>query len=298
TIDLGTPLTNGEQITATATDPSGNTSQGGQVTAPDLTAPDAPANLEVSPDGKTVTGTAEPGSTITLKDADGNTIGTGKAGSDGKFTIDLGTPLTNGEQITATATDPSGNTSQGGQVTAPDLTAPDAPANLAVSPDGKTVTGTAEPGSTVTLKDADGNTIGTGKAGSDGKFTIDLGTPLTNGEQITATATDPAGNTSQGGQITAPDLTAPDAPANLAVSPDGKTVTGTAEPGSTVTLKDADGNTIGTGKTGSDGKFTIDLGTPLTNGEQITATATDPSGNTSQGGQVTAPDLTAPDAPA
>ncbi|MBE3488282.1 Ig-like domain-containing protein, partial [Enterobacter cloacae complex sp. P8BA] len=92
------------------------------------------------------TGTAEPGSTITLKDADGNTIGTGKAGSDGKFTIDLGTPLTNGEKITATATDPSGNTSQGGQVTAPDLTAPDAPANLEVSPDGKTVTGTAEPG--------------------------------------------------------------------------------------------------------------------------------------------------------
>ncbi|MGS6239956.1 Ig-like domain-containing protein [Enterobacter hormaechei] len=36
-MDLGTPLTNGEQITATATDPSGNTSPGVQVTAPDLT---------------------------------------------------------------------------------------------------------------------------------------------------------------------------------------------------------------------------------------------------------------------
>ncbi|MBJ6387423.1 hypothetical protein JGS04_21845, partial [Enterobacter cloacae] len=80
----------------------------------DLTAPDAPANLEVSPDGKTVTGTAEPGSTVTLKDADGNTIGTGQAGSDVKITIDLGTTLTNGEQIPATATDPSGNTRQGG----------------------------------------------------------------------------------------------------------------------------------------------------------------------------------------
>ncbi|MCU7035646.1 Ig-like domain-containing protein, partial [Enterobacter hormaechei] len=153
---------------------SPNPGNPGNPSEPDTTPPDAPTNLQVSPDGKTVTGTAEPGSTITLKDADGNTIGTGKAGSDGKFTIDLGTPLTNGEQITATATDPSGNTSQGGQVTAPDLTAPDAPANLEVSPDGKTVTGTAEPGSTVTLKDADGNTIGTGKAGSDGKFTIDL----------------------------------------------------------------------------------------------------------------------------
>src|SRR5690606_39432833 len=105
--------------------------------------PDAPTNLQVSPDGKTVTGTAEPGSTITLKDADGNTIGTGKAGSDGKFTIDLGTPLTNGEQITATATDPSGNTSQGGQVTAPDFTAPDAPAIVNVNDNVNAVTGPA-----------------------------------------------------------------------------------------------------------------------------------------------------------
>ncbi|MBK4328767.1 hypothetical protein JJQ39_25535, partial [Enterobacter hormaechei] len=73
----------------------------GNPSEPDTTPPNAPTNLQVSPDGKTVTGTAEPGSTITLKDADGNTIGTGKVGSDGKFTIDLGTPLTNGEQITA-----------------------------------------------------------------------------------------------------------------------------------------------------------------------------------------------------
>ncbi|MGS6166127.1 Ig-like domain-containing protein, partial [Enterobacter hormaechei] len=60
-------------------------------------------------------------------------MGNGKAGSDGKFTIDLGTPLTNGEQITATATHPSGNTSPGVQVTAPDLTAPDAPEIVTVN---------------------------------------------------------------------------------------------------------------------------------------------------------------------
>ncbi|MGU0056343.1 Ig-like domain-containing protein [Enterobacter hormaechei] len=43
-------------------------------------------------------------------------MGTGKAGSDGNLRFDLGTPLTNGEEITATATDPSGNTSPGVQV--------------------------------------------------------------------------------------------------------------------------------------------------------------------------------------
>jgi hypothetical protein len=54
---------------------------------PDTTPPNAPSGLQFSSDGKTVTGTAEPGSTITLKDADGNVIGTGKTGSDGNFTI-------------------------------------------------------------------------------------------------------------------------------------------------------------------------------------------------------------------
>jgi hypothetical protein len=80
---------------------------------PDTTAPNAPSGLKFSSDGKTVTGTAEPGSTITLKDANGNVIGTGKTGSDGNFSVSLGTPLTNGEQVTATATDNAGNTSQG-----------------------------------------------------------------------------------------------------------------------------------------------------------------------------------------
>ncbi|WP_438359720.1 Ig-like domain-containing protein, partial [Enterobacter hormaechei] len=296
---------------------SPNPGNPGNPSEPDTTPPDAPTNLQVSPDGKTVTGTAEPGSTITLKDADGNTIGTGKAGSDGKFTIDLGTPLTNGEQITATATDPSGNTSQGGQVTAPDLTAPDAPANLEVSPDGKTVTGTAEPGSTVTLKDADGNTIGTGKAGSDGKFTIDLGTPLTNGEQITATATDPSGNTSPGVQVTAPDLTAPDAPEIVTVNDNvgaetgplsngqrtddaRPTFSGISEAGTVITFYD-NGKPIGTATADATGKWSFTPSTNLSEGSHaITTTATDAAGNTSPASTAVTfvVDTVAPGAPA
>ncbi|MEX7694462.1 Ig-like domain-containing protein, partial [Enterobacter hormaechei] len=288
----------------------------GNPSEPDTTPPNAPTNLQVSPDGKTVTGTAEPGSTITLKDADGNTIGTGKVGSDGKFTIDLGTPLTNGEQITATATDPSGNTSQGGQVTAPDLTAPDAPANLEVSPDGKTVSGTAEPGSTVTLKDADGNTIGTGKAGSDGKFTIDLGTPLTNGEQITATATDPSGNTSPGVQVTAPDSTAPAAPEIVTVNDNvgteagplsngqrtddaRPTFSGISEAGTVITFYD-NGKPIGTATADATGKWSFTPSTNLSEGNHaITTTATDAAGNQSGLSQPInfTVDLTPPDMP-
>ncbi|WP_219372347.1 BapA prefix-like domain-containing protein, partial [Enterobacter sp. BIDMC 29] len=69
-------------------DDDDNTNPGtpGNPSDPDTTPPNAPSNLQFSSDGKTVTGTAEPGSTITLKDADGNLVGTGKTGSDGKFT--------------------------------------------------------------------------------------------------------------------------------------------------------------------------------------------------------------------
>lgn len=151
---------------------------------PDTTPPNAPSSLTFSSDGKTVTGTAEPGSTITLKDANGNVIGTGKTGSDGNFTVSLGTPLINGEHVTATATDAAGNTSQSATVTAPDLTAPDAPTIGSVTDDigpqtgaltnGSStndqrpqLSGTAEAGSTVTIYDG-GIAIGTAVVSSNG----------------------------------------------------------------------------------------------------------------------------------
>lgn len=171
-------------------DDDDNTNPGtpGNPSDPDTTPPNAPSNLQFSSDGKTVTGTAEPGSTITLKDADGNLVGTGKTGSDGKFTIVLSTPLTNGEQLTATATDSSGNTSQAGHVTAPDTTAPDAPDIVIVNDDvggetgpltngqrtddaRPTFSGIGEAGSTITLYD-NGQPIGKTKVDASGNWTF------------------------------------------------------------------------------------------------------------------------------
>lgn len=54
-------------------DDDDNTNPGtpGNPSDPDTTPPNAPSSLQFSSDGKTVTGTAEPGSTITLKDMNG-----------------------------------------------------------------------------------------------------------------------------------------------------------------------------------------------------------------------------------
>ncbi|WP_411570766.1 BapA/Bap/LapF family large adhesin, partial [Pectobacterium cacticida] len=298
TIPLNPALTNGETVTVTATDPAGNSSAPTTATAPDITEPEAPANVAVAEDGNAVSGNAEPGSTVTITDGDGNNLGSVEVGEDGSFTLPLNPALTNGETVTATATDAAGNVSAPTTATAPDTTAPEAPANVAVAEDGSAVSGNAEPGSTVTITDGDGNNLGSVEVGEDGSFTIPLNPALTNGETVTATATDPAGNSSAPTTATAPDITEPEAPANVAVAEDGNAVSGNAEPGSTVTITDGDGNNLGSVEVGEDGSFTLPLNPALTNGETVTATATDAAGNVSAPTTATAPDTTAPEAPA
>lgn len=270
---------------------NGGTDPGNPQPPIDTTPPDAPTNLAISPDGKTVTGNAEPGSTIIIRDPNGNIIGTGKTGDDGKFTVGLDKPQSNGEHLTVEAKDPSNNTGPSTPITAPDTTPPNAPTDVAVSNDGKTVTGNAEPGSTVTIRDPNGNVIGTGTAGSDGKFTVDLNKPQTNGEHLTAEAKDPAGNTSPTTSVTAHDTTAPGAPSDLNINAEGTTLTGKAEAGSTVKITDSEGNVLGTGKADSNGNFTITLTSPQTDGERLSVTATDAAGNQSSPSNITAPNV-------
>ncbi|WP_336954836.1 Ig-like domain-containing protein, partial [Acinetobacter sp. AS167] len=100
---------------------------------------------------------------------------------------------------------------------------------------------------------------------------------------------DVAGNESEPTQATADDTTAPTAPTADVVN-DGTQVTGTAEPGSTVTVKDQGGNVLGTAVTDENGNYTVDLTTPLTNGEVVDVTAKDVAGNESEPTQATADD--------
>ncbi|MCV9880655.1 Ig-like domain-containing protein, partial [Brenneria izbisi] len=95
------------------------------------------------------------------------------------FSVPLSPALTNGETVTAIASDAAGNISAAVTVTAPDTTAPEAPAALLVAEDGASVSGTAEAGSTVTISDAAGNVLGSVTAGSDGSFTVPLSPALT-----------------------------------------------------------------------------------------------------------------------
>src|SRR5690606_37604307 len=212
----------------------------------------------------------------------GQVIGEATAGENGEFSVELDEPLTNGEELKVTATDAAGNKSDVTTVNAPDTTAPDVPEVTGFN--GETVVGQAEPNSTVEVKDAAGNVIGTGKADAEGNFSVALENPVEDGTEVKVTATDAAGNESEPATAVADlatDTTAPEAPADVVVSEDGTTVTGQAEPGATVTVTDAHGQVTGEATAGENGEFSVELDEPLTNGEEIKVTATDAAGNKS-----------------
>ncbi len=179
-----------------------------------------------SQSGYVVTGTADPGNTVKIIDpATGQEIGSGLADSSGNYSITLAAgSIGANADINATATDAAGNESvpTAGKTPADsgDTTAPDAPAISSVtgnSTDGYTVTGTAEAGSTVTIKDSTGTVIGTAVADESGNYSVSLPASVGPNADITVTATDTAGNESAptAGKTPADsgDTTAPDAPA-------------------------------------------------------------------------------------
>ncbi|RGB59035.1 hypothetical protein DW155_07140 [Lactococcus petauri] len=307
-------------INATATDTAGNVSAptAGKTPADvDTTAPDAPVITDItgnSTDGYTVTGTAEAGSKVEIKDSTGAVIGTATADGSGNYSVTLPGSIGPNADITATATDAAGNVSvpTAGKTPADaDTIAPDAPVITGItgnSTDGYTVTGTAEAGSKVEIKDSTGAVIGTAIADGSGNYSVSLPASVGPNADITATATDAAGNVSAptAGKTPADpkDTTAPNAPTITNVSGNstkGYVVTGKAEAGSTVKIKNASDTVIGSVVADGSGNYSVTLPGSVGPNADITATATDAAGNVSAptAGKTPADpkDTTAPNAP-
>ncbi|HBN8214994.1 TPA: BapA prefix-like domain-containing protein [Pseudomonas aeruginosa] len=282
-----TPLPDGTVVNVVARDAAGNSSPPASVTVDAV----APATPTVDPsNGTTLSGTAEPGSSVTLTDGNGNPIGQVTADGSGNWTYTPSTPIANGTVVNVVAQDAAGNSSPGASVTV-DSQAPAAPV---LNPsNGTTLSGTAEPGATVTLTDGNGNPIGQVTADGSGNWSFTPGTPLANGTVVNATASDPTGNTSAPASTTV-DSVAPAAPV---VNPsNGAEISGTAEPGATVTLTDGSGNPIGQVTADGSGNWSFTPSTPLADGTVVNATATDPAGNTGGQGSTTV-DAIAPATP-
>lgn len=232
-------------VTSVITDSSGTTVNNGQLSAgtytvtysaagyssvtqtlvvndpTDTTVPDAPIVTSVtgnSTNGYTVAGTAEPNSTITIKNGAGATIGTTTTQPNGSYTVTLPGSVGPNAPISVTATDAAGNASDPTSAKTPadpkapsDTTAPNPPSvdTVTGNPDtGYTVGGKGEPGSTITIKNpATGEVLGTTIVDKDGNYSIKLPMGVKPGTQLSATATDAAGNVSDPTQFTIPALT-------------------------------------------------------------------------------------------
>ena len=296
TVPLTTPQVNGQTISVTQTDPSGNDSPATTISAPDTTPPAAPSG-QVSADGTILSGTGEAGATLTVRNAAGAAIGSAVVAANGSYSIALSPAAANGETITVVQTDAAGNRSPETNVAAPDITPPAAPV-AAVAPDGTTVTGTAEAGATVTITDPLGQVIAV-IPNNPGSFTVALVPPLVDGERLAVTQRDAAGNLSPTTIAIAPDLVVgdhPDAPV-ASVSPDGAAVTGTAGANATITVRDSAGAIIATGAAAADGSYTVALTPPRIDGAIVHVTQSDTLGRESPPTDALTPDLTAPAAP-
>ncbi|QXQ20671.1 Ig-like domain-containing protein [Pseudomonas tolaasii] len=297
-LDVNEQQPNGT-VTATAKDAAGNVSPPATfeyIANPniDVDPPSAPTELKVvtKPNGGvTVSGKAEPNSTVSVTTSDGKTH-TLQADNDGNFNLDVNEQQPNGT-VTATAKDAAGNVSPPATfeyIANPniDVDPPSAPTELKVvtKPNGGvTVSGKAEPNSTVSVTTSDGKTH-TLQADNDGNFNLDVNEQQPNGT-VTATAKDAAGNVSPPATfeyIANPniDVDPPSAPTELKVvtKPNGGvTVSGKAEPNSTVSVTTTDGKTH-TLQADNDGNFNLDVNEQQPNGT-VTATAKDAAGNVS-----------------
>ncbi|WP_228467202.1 BapA/Bap/LapF family prefix-like domain-containing protein, partial [Enterobacter asburiae] len=220
----------------TFTDAAGNSSSVNdtQTYTVDTVAPNAPV-LDPINATDPVSGQAEPGSTVTVTYPDGTTA-TVVAGTDGSWSVPNPGNLVDGDTVTATATDPAGNTSLPGTGTvSADITAPVVALDDVLTNDSTpALTGTVNDPTATVVVNVDGVDYPAVNNG-DGTWTLadnTLPTLADGPHTITVTATDAAGNVGNDTAVVTIDTVAPNAPV---LDPINATdpVSGQAEPGST-----------------------------------------------------------------
>ncbi|WP_088839267.1 Ig-like domain-containing protein, partial [Listeria sp. ILCC792] len=194
-----------------------------------------------------------------------STIGTGQAGSDGRYDITI-PKQTVGTVVTATATIGEKTSSANTTVTQGSI------AKTTINPlntDSVKAEGTAEPNAPIVFKDQNNNQIASGTVGSDGIYSVTIPKQLV-GTIVTATAT------KNGKTESAVAVVTNDRIAQTTINPlntESVTASGAGEPNATIVLKDQDNNQIASGRIGSDGIYTVTI-QPQAAGTVVTATAT------------------------
>ncbi|WP_411841576.1 Ig-like domain-containing protein [Staphylococcus chromogenes] len=272
---------------------------------PVATPPDAPVVNDPQPNDGTVTGTSnEPGGTVTVTFPNGEVV-TGTVNEDGTWTVDVPPTetLEQGEVITATISDDN-NVSTPGTGTVNDTIAPDAPVVNDPQPNDGEVTGTGEPGGTVTVTFPNGEVV-TGTVNEDGTWTVDVPPTVTikDGDTIVVTQTDKGGNESDSTTVVVTgdkdDSTTPpvdnngnndgniDCPVVKPIQNNDTSVTGQTEPGAPVKVE-FPGDTTVTTEADDEGHFTVSVPqhVELNDGDTVKVTGSEDKPATAKVGEL------------
>ena len=247
-----------------------------------------PANGDtVASQSPAVLGTAVPGTTVTVY-IDNVAVGTALTDAGGNWMVAPAVTLTNGtHSVRATAADPAGNVSGPSNtnnftvnVTPPDTSIDSGPTGTVASTSATFTFSSTKPASTFVCK-LDGGTF------TACSTPLALNTLAQGEHTLLVRAIDAGGNVdpTPATRTWTVDTLAPGAPvvtapaANATVGTGTPGITGTAEPGSTVTVY-LDGAPAGTTTAGSDGTWSFTPTTALADGPHtVAASATDAAGN-------------------
>jgi Bacterial Ig-like domain len=318
------PLADGAHlVAATATDAGGASSPAVEVRftvdreppgAPAITVPDG--GTAINDSTPTLLGTGEPGTTTTVSRGDGGTFCEALVAADGRWSCTASAPLPDGPIfLTPESTDRAGNTTRGKPVCVTvDTRTPQAPmittpVEGAVVPDRRTrISGTAEPGGTVTVTDTRPSAVCSAQVSRDGAWSCLPAAALPEGALgVRPKATDPAGNSTTGEQVRFIIDTTPPAPPRISSPKPGSVtsdntpdITGTDEPRLAVAVHDTEGDTVCTATTDADGTWRCTPTRRLPDGPStLRGASTDHAGNTAVGPPTTfIVDTAPPQAPA
>ncbi|WP_462156631.1 BapA/Bap/LapF family large adhesin [Acinetobacter baumannii] len=269
----------------TFTDAAGNVGNDTAVVTIDTVAPNAPV-LDPINATDPVSGQAEPGSTVTVTYPDGTTA-TVVAGTDGSWSVPNPGNLVDGDTVTATATDPAGNTSLPGTGTvSADITAPVVALDDVLTNDSTpALTGTVNDPTATVVVNVDGVDYPAVNNG-DGTWTLadnTLPTLADGPHTITVTATDAAGNVGNDTAVVTIDTSLPVVSLDdLTTNDTTPALTGAIDDPTATVVVNVDGIDYPATNNG-DGTWTLADNTlpALIDGPHtVTVTATDPAGNT------------------
>ncbi|MCC4044144.1 Ig-like domain-containing protein [Enterococcus gallinarum] len=213
------------------------------ITVPEDNQTGIPTIDPVTAGDKTVSGTAEPGSTVTITNGDKDPVVV-EADDQGNWTADI-PEVSEGDTITVVAETDGKDPSAPITVTVDGLTVTAPTASISGNElDGYPVVGKAAPDATVEITNAQGDVVGTGTTDGEGNYRIVIAPDQVAPEEtlnvaaiVTAGGKDyRSGNT----PITVPKENQTTSPTVDPVTAGDDTITGTAEPGSTVTITNGD----------------------------------------------------------